>query len=135
MGVTPYLSKAFKQSLDDASTQGIKQGWEAFTKSVTGSPDNVINTNDFKGFMKTFDKYTGIPSLTKGVFKEDLSFGDAAKKAGYYTTKTDGSLDKLNYGKIAGGYLTASAGLRTVSGGGLYKDNQGNTNLVGVPFV
>ena len=42
---------------------------------------------------------------------------------------------KLNYGKIAGSYLGASAAMRVVSGGGVTKDRNGNANLIGVPFV
>ena len=38
-------------------------------------------------------------------------------------------------GKIAGSYLGVAGAGRVLSGGGLYKDGNGNTNLVGVPFV
>jgi hypothetical protein len=38
-------------------------------------------------------------------------------------------------GKIAGSYLGVSAAGRVLSGGGVYKDSNGNTNLIGVPFV
>lgn len=41
----------------------------------------------------------------------------------------------LNYGKIAGSYIGASAAARVVSGGGVYKDQNGNSNLIGVPFI
>lgn len=41
----------------------------------------------------------------------------------------------LNYGKIAGSYIGASAAARVVSGGGVTKDKNGNTNLIGVPFI
>ena len=38
-------------------------------------------------------------------------------------------------GKIAGSYIGVAAGARVLSGGGIYKDGNGSTNLVGVPFV
>lgn len=41
----------------------------------------------------------------------------------------------LNYGKIAGSYIGTSAAARVVSGGGVTKDQHGNTNLIGVPFI
>lgn len=43
--------------------------------------------------------------------------------------------DGYNYGKIAGSYLGVATAGRVLSGGGVYKDGQGNTNLVGIPFV
>ena len=41
----------------------------------------------------------------------------------------------LNYGKIAGSYIGATAAARVVSGGGVLKDKNGNTNLIGIPFI
>lgn len=38
-------------------------------------------------------------------------------------------------GKIAGSYIGASVAGRIATGGGIYKDGNGNTNLIGVPFV
>ena len=42
---------------------------------------------------------------------------------------------QLNYGKIAGSYIGASAAARVVTGGGITKDGNGNSNLIGVPFI
>lgn len=42
---------------------------------------------------------------------------------------------ELNYGKIAGSYIGASAAARVVTGGGLTRDKNGNTNIIGVPFI
>ena len=47
-------------------------------------------------------------------------------------THKDGT---LNYGKIAGSYIGTSAAMRVVSGGGVTKDKNGNSNLIGVPFI
>lgn len=41
----------------------------------------------------------------------------------------------LNWGTVAGSYIGAAAVYRGMSGGGAYRDKNGNTNLVGVPFV
>lgn len=43
--------------------------------------------------------------------------------------------DKLNYGKIAGSYIGMSAAARVATGGGLYKDRNGSTNIAGIPFI
>ena len=37
--------------------------------------------------------------------------------------------------KVFGGFIGASAGARLLSGGGVYKDRDGNTDLIGMPFV
>ena len=44
--------------------------------------------------------------------------------------------DTLKYspGAIAGSYLTAATGARILSGGGLYKDSKGETDIIGMPF-
>ena len=48
----------------------------------------------------------------------------------------DGSLKK---GAIAGsallGYIGVSSAFRIASGGGLYKDRNGNTDIIGIPFI
>lgn len=37
--------------------------------------------------------------------------------------------------KVFGGIVGASVGARILSGGGVYKDGNGNTDLIGIPFV
>ena len=51
---------------------------------------------------------------------------DAGKETGrhYYDAR-----------KVFGGFIGASAGARLLSGGGIYKDRDGNTDLIGIPFV
>ena len=43
--------------------------------------------------------------------------------------------NNIRWGRVAGTYVTASAGLRLLSGGGLTRDRNGNPNVIGVPFV
>lgn len=60
------------------------------------------------------------------------SFIDAVKAA----HKKDGALNgDWDYGKIAGSTLTAGIGYRALTGGGVYRDQNGQTNIAGVPFV
>lgn len=58
-------------------------------------------------------------------------------KSGATNDMAKETLEALNWntGKIAGSYLGASAVTRVATGGGIYKDAQGNTNLMGVPFL
>ena len=43
--------------------------------------------------------------------------------------------DKLNMGRAAGTFVAASTGARIATGGGLYKDRNGSTNIIGLPFI
>ena len=36
---------------------------------------------------------------------------------------------------IAGSFIAAGAGYRALSGGGAYRDSNGNTNVAGIPFI
>ena len=42
---------------------------------------------------------------------------------------------RWNNKKIAGSFLGAAVAGRVLTGGGVYKDGNGNTNIVGLPFV
>lgn len=68
-----------------------------------------------------------------GSFGSDVSNFDRAKSL-YYNK--DGSYNKTMIGgTIAGAYMGVSAAGRIATGGGLYKDSDGNTDIIGVPFI
>ena len=87
----------------------------------------------------------GFEMAGKVLGKERMGIKEAALKT--FATNADDLFTKqgdklvrnstkanLNYGKIAGSYIGVSAAARVASGGGLYKDRNGNTNIAGVPF-
>ena len=41
----------------------------------------------------------------------------------------------LNKGRVAGTFATTSLAARVATGGGLYKDRNGNNNIAGLPFI
>ena len=43
--------------------------------------------------------------------------------------------DKLRMGRVAGTFIGASTAARVATGGGLYKDRNGSTNIIGLPFI
>ena len=43
--------------------------------------------------------------------------------------------DKLRMDRVAGTFVGASAAARMATGGGLYKDRNGSTNIIGLPFI
>ena len=54
------------------------------------------------------------------------SFTNAHKKA---------NGEGYDYAKIAGSTMVAGVGYRALSGGGVYRDSNGNTDVAGIPFV
>ena len=85
--------------------------------------------NDRRSWKDYADDYFGgIGDTYKGV-KDGSNFWDALESA---HTNDDGS---LRWGRIAGTYAAAAVGSRVISGGGLYKDRYGNSNIPGVPFI
>lgn len=76
-----------------------------------------------------------VGNLTSGfkfaskVMKDNNSVTDAFNTV-YRTSK--GNLD---VGNLAGTAFAASAAARIASGGGIYKNSKGETDLIGVPFI
>ena len=72
---------------------------------------------------------SGIPRAVSNVRHGNMGVVDAAKAA---HTNADGSYNAM---AIAGSYIGASAAYRVASGGGVTRDKDGNSNLIGVPFI
>jgi hypothetical protein len=71
----------------------------------------------------------GFSGVYNNMTEHNQDIGKAVKNA--YTHEGG----KLNMGAVAGSYLGASAGYRALSGGGVYRDKNGNANIIGIPFV
>lgn len=105
---------------------------EIFKKAVKGGFKEVLESN--KAFFNVVDNVTGLPSFAKEMVGGSHNLGAAARKAGYTYANKAGK-EALNYKKIAGAYIGASTAGRIATGGGLYKDRAGNTNVIGLPFI
>lgn len=108
------------------------------SKIVTGKNVRNITVNTM-GANKTFAAQTGdffgggIRDTVKGYKNNGGDLWGAFKKA---HTKLDANgKEVIDLKRAAGTYMTASIGARIVTGGGLYKDRNGNTNLPGIPFL
>ena len=111
--------------------------------------NEAINGNFFTNFGSRLDHAVGVmgKSMDRHVTKVKNSgkMADAELKDGRYSTKDrleamyrneDGSINKSAIaGTAAAGYVGASAAGRIISGGGLYKDADGNTDIIGSPFI
>lgn len=97
-----------------------------FLKQMAKGKGPLLDSN--RSIINVADKFFGVP---QAVYK--MGTGEGFQKALSSTFKrADGSLD---IPKIAGSYIGVAAGARVLSGGGIYKDNKGQANLIGVPFV
>lgn len=92
-----------------------------------GVPEDIDPMEYYKGVTKDFF-VGGISDTYRGI-QDGQGFFEALNNA---HRNADGS---FNYMRAAGTFMTASAGARIASGGGLYKDRYGNPNLIGVPFI
>lgn len=103
--------------------------------SVKSAAKNQLESNkainpihNFTGGVEAVGRIIGGEGISNSLVR---TFGKNAVQEGEKWVAKDG----LNYGKIAGSYLGVAAAGRVMSGGGVYKDGNGNTNLIGVPFV
>lgn len=107
----------------------LKKGFEGkdvngFNKAINGIGNNFLGGAEYVGRVFQGDGFGA--SLGK-------TFGRAAKdEAGNLIRNSENGWD---YGKIAGSYIGIAAAGRIASGGGLYKDANGDTNIIGVPFI
>lgn len=96
----------------------------------------LFNADPVLGFFK--DGYSGIKDTGKAFGRIQKEMGDEAKL--FDTAKRslkevytkDGSYDMK---KIAGSYMVGAGAVRLATGGGLYKDGAGRTDIVGIPLI
>jgi len=126
-GVSDILSKGAGYIED-----GVEKLISGIGEGNLMKSNEVINSVGRNGW---WDR--GITGVVRGVQNNELDFGGAVTQA--FTKgveNADGTISrKLDAGTIAGSYLGVSSAYRIASGGGLYKDKNGNTNLIGVPFI
>lgn len=75
----------------------------------------------------------GIRDTYLNMNKKDMKFKDAIKSAHYVSDGKNGK--RLSKTKVAGTFIGASAAGRIATGGGVMKDKNGNTNVIGIPFI
>ncbi|MGL5764618.1 MAG: hypothetical protein ACRCX8_03145, partial [Sarcina sp.] len=88
----------------------------------------VSNTAPLKGIRDSARHYTS----TKNSGKDASVFKSI--KQGHMKKGANGQME-YNAGKIAGTVATVGVAGRIATGGGLYRDQYGNVNLPGIPFI
>lgn len=110
---TKGIYEEFSDSMKDAFKGGLKSN-----KAINADP-----IKHAKGFA------TGLGDSIYNARHAKVGIKEAVKAA---HTTADGS---LSIPTIAGSYIVGTSALRLAGGGGLYKDKDGNTNLMGIPFI
>lgn len=113
----------------------------AVKDAIKGKP--ILHSNEAIGLGEkvvrgAINNGLGAGEMGYRVFKNGEGIKDAAIRTFAKNGEdvlSKGAKMELNYGKIAGSYIGLSAGARIISGGGAYKDRNGNSNLMGVPFI
>ena len=115
----------FTEALSNAGTEAGRAIKNAMVGRKTNGTYKAINhiSNNYLG---------GVEYVTRGIRKGDWGMDNLSKT---FTHQTGPNKGKVNIGKIAGSYIGVSAAARVATGGGLYKDRNGNTNIAGVPFI
>lgn len=91
---------------------------------VTGSINNIFRRPRLQGPMPA----DSTEKLRMGIF-------DGIKEAHRGDPKAWDTIGGYSGRKIAGSYMGVSAAARIATGGGLYKDKDGNTDVIGVPLI
>lgn len=123
-----------KLNVFDEAMKGIGNAWK---KSMNG--ETILHSN--KAINHIGKNYLGgAEYVTRGIKEGDWdlmkTFGkDKLDEAGKAIMKDGKAVKELNYGKIAGSYIGVGVAARVATGGGLYKDRNGNTDIAGIPFI
>ncbi len=140
-------SQAYYKSTKDTAVKAFKQmGKDDLAEAVMKKKGMPITQAQRKAKLNgtRIDRVAGIQDPTIGNRLGD-AFGGGIKdtitglKAGQGFSQSlsnaymDG--DKLRMGRVAGTFVGASAAARFATGGGLYKDRNGSTNIIGLPFI
>ena len=105
------------------------------TKWGEGVGDRVIG-NALANNSKAYKIGDALGGGVRDAYRSYKKKGDinTALKAGFTKKAADGT-SKVRMDRVAGAAVSASAVGRVATGGGLYRDRYGRTNIPGLPFI
>ena len=135
----------FKNTKNAAVNVASKAGNAAEAKRI-GKMKGFKYTDNLKQNLRStsLDRVKGIQNPTLGNrlgdamgggFKDTYTGLKAGAGLGQSLNAAYMNGDKLRMDRVAGSFVAASAGARIATGGGLYKDRNGSTNIIGIPFI
>lgn len=127
-GLDPKKTLKYVDKATAKTSRAYKYGKGTTNFLAGGIRDTIGNMSKVDASGKGMKFGEAIKTAHKSVVK------DANGKA--IINKATGKAEmKYNAGKIAGSVMGVSMAGRVVTGGGLYRDKNGNVNLPGIPFI
>lgn len=124
MGIMTDVTK-FLDKMKDKNVQGavntLAEAFDMASRSSGAANPTSIET-----------VFNGPNSLARKLFK---SSHEGARWDNIVMNKGKDDEWRLSGRRVAAGFVGASAFGRLASGGGIYKDADGNTDIIGVPFI
>ncbi len=117
------------------STVGFLKDIKSITNSLAGRSARAANAG---GILPTIREsmFSGVHDMVGNAIQQskhgDIDWWKAAKK-GFMEGAGDDA--KIRWGRVAGTASALSIGWRFASGGGIYRDKNGNFDVAGVPFI
>lgn len=123
MGLMPDISKLLSNEVKTAmKNYTLADAFESVSRSSGAANPTSIET-----------VFNGPNSLARRLFE---STHEGARWDNIVMNKgKEGEQWSLSGRRVAAGFVGASAFGRLASGGGIYKDADGNTDIIGIPFI
>ncbi len=142
-------SNAYMKSTKKAYVNNLKKSGDPLNakrlQNMKGMPMNPARKNHLTQAIGKTDRVAGITNPTIGNRLGDAFAGGVRDTMtgmksgrGFTRSVTDAFTDaqgKTRLDRVAGTFVGASAAARVATGGGLFKDRNGSTNIIGLPFI
>ena len=125
MGLMPNMANFWKFMASDEIKAGLHQSLDNALEMASRSSAKANPTS-----IETV--FNGPNSLARSLFK---SSHEGARWDNIVMNKGKEDEWRLSGRRVAGAFVGASAFGRLASGGGIYKDADGNTDIIGIPFI
>jgi hypothetical protein len=128
-------SKAIDKAVDYTVNTASKGGRVIRPKS--GYTNNMVGIGNVKRVAGIQKPTMGnrIGDAVGGGIKDTYTSLKSGRTLGRSLSDAYMNGDKLRMDRVAGTFIGASTAARVATGGGLYKDRNGSTNIVGLPFI
>lgn len=124
MGIMTDVTK-FLNKMNDEKVQGA-------VNTLAGAIESVSRSSGAANPTSIETVFNGPNSLARRLFE---SSHEGARWDNIVMNKGKEDKWRLSGRRVAAGFVGASAFGRLASGGGIYKDADGNTDIIGVPFI
>ena len=126
MSAQDTVVKGARTLYEDFIKKGMKgQDINGFNKAINIIGNNVFGVPEAAGRILNGENFGQAIKSTFGKAERDAAGNIVSRSAE----------NGWDVGKIAGSYLGVATAGRVLTGGGVYRDANGDTNIIGVPFV